>query len=497
MLKHGLSVTQLLVPKIVALDKMKGMAPTAVTKAQALNLLHVPPTGQGHKYDSVRNVVKQWARELNQQVTDYHLVVRAAVCEEKRLLRAMTVQSSVDTYSLVLTRLLLYCVRLAEEPALPDYAYMHSTLLAAVKSLMEQLAQEPLNMELVRPRLIEFVMAFVKHRSTAPAHQNLLYRFFIMMMVERGSSGSLLKTPRESTKIGAALFWCFQVVVGAVITADARQREADQVMSGEEQVEAMQASIKSLVSAFGFSSFSPLGDISRTYGYLKACASHETIVRVTWKDDLTARLQSGRVKRDVNLVNVQEGLAQRLNDLGVILYSELLLGVQIGSAPGQLPDLDLNEMDRDWVCKDVGWTMFSSGAKVDREQLLGLVQTPALSSAFGQLFRSSPGSPLPELNKRAALDYLAQCATFNELACFLAHVLGGLPPRSTSQLAVQFANTPHRHRGVFVHGDMIMFVYEYDKAQAITGVPRRFPRFLPPALSRLLVLYWAYVRPLE
>jgi DEAD/DEAH box helicase len=99
-----------------------------------------------------------------------------------------------------------------------------------------------------------------------------------------------------------------------------------------------------------------------------------------------------------------------------------------------------------------------------------------------------------EISQAAARAYLDDVADFMRQLLLLVHLTGGMPPRGTEAIGVRVRNDCGP-RDVNVSDGSVMVITRYSKTQRTTGRSRATPRFLPPRVSRLLVLYLAAVEP--
>jgi hypothetical protein len=92
--------------------------------------------------------------------------------------------------------------------------------------------------------------------------------------------------------------------------------------------------------------------------------------------------------------------------------------------------------------------------------------------------------------------YLKQVRKFEELLLLLAHFTGGQPSRGPEITGLRLVNGINRDRNVFVIDGEVVLVTQYHKSQAHFDAPKVIPRFLPPRVGQLMVMYIVYIQPL-
>jgi hypothetical protein len=92
--------------------------------------------------------------------------------------------------------------------------------------------------------------------------------------------------------------------------------------------------------------------------------------------------------------------------------------------------------------------------------------------------------------RKTAEQYLKQATNFLELLLLLIHILGGQPARGTELLSLQLRNTIHGlRRNIFIENGLVGFVTFYYKGYSVSGLTKIIHRYLPEAISKLLVYY--------
>jgi hypothetical protein len=98
--------------------------------------------------------------------------------------------------------------------------------------------------------------------------------------------------------------------------------------------------------------------------------------------------------------------------------------------------------------------------------------------------------------RKAAEQYLKLADPFLERLLLLVHILGGQPARGTELLSLQLRNTVHGlRRNIFIENGLVSFVTFYHKGYSVSGSTKIIHRYLPEAISELLVYYAWLVQP--
>lgn len=98
---------------------------------------------------------------------------------------------------------------------------------------------------------------------------------------------------------------------------------------------------------------------------------------------------------------------------------------------------------------------------------------------------------------RRVKKYLRRVTKYLELLLFAVHVTSGQPGRGTEITSMRHRNGCLQDRNMFVVDGDFMTVTRYHKSASQFDKPKVVPRFLPPRLGQLLVLYLARLQPFQ
>ena len=92
-------------------------------------------------------------------------------------------------------------------------------------------------------------------------------------------------------------------------------------------------------------------------------------------------------------------------------------------------------------------------------------------------------------------EYLRQLDCFLALLLGCVHIESGQPARGSEIVTMRHRNGLLQDRNVFVVDGAVMTVVRYHKSQSQWDKPKVVPRFLPPRLGQVMVLYLSYLQP--
>lgn len=99
--------------------------------------------------------------------------------------------------------------------------------------------------------------------------------------------------------------------------------------------------------------------------------------------------------------------------------------------------------------------------------------------------------------RKTAEQYLKQANISLELLLLLIYILRGQPARGTKLLSLQLRNTMHGlRRNIFIENGLVSFVTFYHKGYSVSGSTKIIHRYLPEAISELLVYYVWLIQPI-
>ncbi|KAF7174530.1 hypothetical protein CNMCM5623_007704 [Aspergillus felis] len=167
-----------------------------------------------------------------------------------------------------------------------------------------------------------------------------------------------------------------------------------------------------------------------------------------------------------------------------------------------VPQLALYKLHDDPMNNQRGWNFLwdkhtqaalpTTGEQWLLDQVLG---TDWLQEEFLQLHQT--GQQDQVLWQEGAVDqYLQQVKAFLECLLLLVHMTGGQPARAIELLSLCYSNTLHgRHRNIFIEHGLVGTVTTYYKGYSINNTTKIIHRYLPKAVSELVVYYLWLILP--
>jgi hypothetical protein len=98
-------------------------------------------------------------------------------------------------------------------------------------------------------------------------------------------------------------------------------------------------------------------------------------------------------------------------------------------------------------------------------------------------------------NVKQVRRYLRCVDRFLTLLLVCVHMTSGQPGRGSEVTTMRFQNGQLQDRNIFVVDGQVMTVARYYKSQSQWDKLKVVPRFLPPQLGQVMVVYLAYLRP--
>ena len=92
--------------------------------------------------------------------------------------------------------------------------------------------------------------------------------------------------------------------------------------------------------------------------------------------------------------------------------------------------------------------------------------------------------------------YLQRVEKFLQRLLLLVHITGGQPGQATELLSLRHINTVHgRHRNIFIEHGLVSTVTTYHKGYSVSNSTKIIHRYLPKAVSELVVYYLWLILP--
>jgi hypothetical protein len=241
----------------------------------------------------------------------------------------------------------------------------------------------------------------------------------------------------------------------------------------------------------------PFGWIARLRTFGKRIQNTSTSLGyLIWSDDhqnLSYRDLSLSMDGLRSFIRTQVELAQW--DLGRLF----LLGEE-EAREDVVPNLPLERLVDDPVNNKRGWNFLQDprnrailSTTGERWLLDRVLRSGPLRKEF-TIIRASESRVIWRVT--VAEDYLDIVDIFLQRLLLLVHITGGQPARGTEILSLRYRNTPEgRHRSIFVENGLVSTIPSYHKSQNVTNTTNIIHRYLPQAVSEILIYYLWLIQP--
>ncbi|KAI9035076.1 uncharacterized protein KD926_004658 [Aspergillus affinis] len=160
-----------------------------------------------------------------------------------------------------------------------------------------------------------------------------------------------------------------------------------------------------------------------------------------------------------------------------------------------LHDEEIRETIRGWNFLKDPRTRAALSTTGERWLLDRVLETSWLRDEFLELRRIGQEDHVL-WRERIVTRYQQNIEKFLERLLLLVHMTGGQPDRATELLSLCHSNTKHgRHRSIFIEHGLVSTVTSYHKGYSINNTTKIIHRYLPKAVSELVVYYLWLVLP--
>jgi hypothetical protein len=172
------------------------------------------------------------------------------------------------------------------------------------------------------------------------------------------------------------------------------------------------------------------------------------------------------------------------------------------SREGVVPRLALHELRDDPTNNQRGWNFLRNAATKAALEIPGerwlldrVLEADWLREEFVEVRRVGEADEVLWRNEPVD-EYLRQVDRFLQRLLLLVHITGGQPARATELLSLRHRNTIQgRHRNIFIEHGLVSTVTTYHKGYSVSNTTKIIHRYLPKAVSELVVYYLWLVLP--
>ncbi|KAK3167767.1 hypothetical protein OEA41_010896 [Lepraria neglecta] len=216
---------------------------------------------------------------------------------------------------------------------------------------------------------------------------------------------------------------------------------------------------------------------------------------ITWADD-----RSSLTFKDITLdIKAFRGFLRQQTEALCAELSELYLPQPYEQS---IPRFDLGKLRDNPANAQTGWSFLQEPqndlARWQEWLINRVLDQRILREQFFQSERRVAGQPPKEPQWQVARvrQYLELLRRFLTRLSMLIFILGGQPARGTELFSLRYRNTFHGgYRNIYIEQGLLGFVTLYHKGYSIGGSLKIIHRYLPPALSQVVVQYLVLVLP--
>lgn len=233
----------------------------------------------------------------------------------------------------------------------------------------------------------------------------------------------------------------------------------------------------------------PMGILYGFWGILYAAAQDEVSIPSIWFDETTNNHHFIFRGMEFSVDEFRALLHHNIDKSNRILKDDILMGLNI-SLPADIFD-DPTNMTTGYSFLTDQRNHFKDGAQTLIEQCLKSDDS-SIREFFGRVVDGL------WVWNRANLDiFLQRCQHFLKLLLISMHLSHGQPMRGTEILASTFVNLPNLQRSIMSLGKDLVNAVAVNKIESLTGSRSTSPHFLCTTLKEQLLLYLAFVCPME
>lgn len=165
-----------------------------------------------------------------------------------------------------------------------------------------------------------------------------------------------------------------------------------------------------------------------------------------------------------------------------------------------VPELQLHQLTDDPVNNQHGWNFLKDKrnravlpTSGERWMLDRVLASESLWQEFIEVRQADSSVRWRESYVTAYQQWVDQ---FLRRLLVLIHMTGGQPARATELISIRHSNTPEgRHRNLYIEHGLASIVTSYHKSQSISNSIKVIHRYLPRAISELVVYYLWLIQP--
>lgn len=396
--------------------------------------------------------------------------------------RPVQQESTVKQYTIRFTQLLAFIVR-CHQKLVPAYSLplspgQHELATALLAGLQEKCTNEEFNT--VFEPLMHSLLTEMTPKAVVDPWQYPLHCFVALLHLN--SNGSFAPVTDVTCNL-AAIQWCFKCLVFSHIQGKVLSRD---ITDTAEDI------IRKECEVLHINRISPYASLLETRQLANAVAYKEkSLPNVYWAPGAEPTLSVNGAT--LSLSNIQKTIGAQESLAKDHLLNNLLAGLTLADLPitgdNGMPLFDDLPEDQP------GFSFLTDGRNPFHAKKWAIIKH--ILEHHGSDYHSGVINTRIAWKTTVLNKYLQAGATFMDLVAPLIHLTYGGPARRTELMTIKIANQPGVMRNIYYIFDRITLVTRYHKGSNQYGMDKVIPRFLPDSVSKLLIVYLAYVRPVE
>jgi superfamily II DNA or RNA helicase len=430
--------------------------------------------------DLVSAMFEDCVSSMRELPDEWRMWLRSPIPKEKGHMPLGRLQDkgSQERYIGYWKRFLCYCLRWArqegEEGAVDTGVRFSEPQRATMDEIWETLRSGIRGEEeedLFKQKLLGFCVEVIAHKLKYDIFDSPLLHFMGVLAVDERKGR--FKGPEHFTYTLAGVIYCGRVMMTEHTFPKALREDKRPRLKKLKKMRR-----KYLVD----DSFTPMSHLLDWLGFGKYLAKEVgSQVKCEWSEDDQTLLYNGK---PIEMSRLREFLQELMMEA----EDELWEGLMFAGSKEERFTLDLKSMRDNKRDASLGNSVISQNAS-----LLGgewVVHERLKGSRKGkEMLVGSKWKPVGVTKFRTKVE------GFLGKLLVLIHITGGGPGRGDEITGLKHSDGVIRTRSVFLLDGDVMTVGGYHKLEHQTGSSRAVPRFLPPRVGQMLMIYLTYVRP--
>ena len=399
--------------------------------------------------------------------------------------KALQQNDSLERYAGYMTRLVCFLLRW-KGGAVPQYRLVLSAQQDAWCERLDELCRTECQTEEFNAVFHPLAHSLLTHTTPQAVLDPWEYPLYCFLAISNLRPTGSFAAPTDITPNLAAIQWCFK----AVVFRNIQQMVFNDVGKQAAEVE---LAIKKECEVLYDGHLSPYASLLGLKHLVNSMAYRaKSLPNVYWQNrEKTALTVNGA---SLTLDGIRNVISALEAEATTLLRDQLFLGMQLDSLPVAGTDGSvMDELPEDRP----GYSFLTDSGNPFHEKKWALARHLVESPGISPEFHAGVYGNSIAWNVQRILKYVTDGAKFMDVMAVLIHLTYGGPARRPELLQTLHQNMPGVARNVYFIFGRVCLIARYHKGSNLTGQDKSIPRFLPASVSKLLILYLAYVRPIE